>query len=274
MSFHFISKVLVFHKKDNELYNQKYLDINLNPDIEDKLDDIYYNMIKEKTDNNGHAQDNINEHLKIDFDMFYDSKNFGGINKNIITSEINISPKDKIPWFFSATNINNFKELSNEEDIMNLHEIQLKNNNIIKNFKNEITEDKLKNLGFKSLLGGNIFMKNKNIIINNGFDLLNKKREGEKYIKKLYKNNINDFEEEKMIMDNGQYNGNIYKEQNQQKKIKGAEFEQNKKSKLPSNFQNLINKKKQEPITLNVFEKYKAYKKLNSNEYKKEKIIK
>ena len=208
-------------KMSNELYNQKYLDINLNPDIEDKLDDIYYNMIKEKTDNNGHAPDNINEHLKIDFDMFFDSKNFGGINKNIITSEINISPKDKIPWFFSATNINNFKELSNEEDIMNLHEIQLKNNNIIKNFKNEITEDKLKNLGFKSLLGGNIFMKNKNIIINNGFDLLNKKREGEKYIKKLYKNNINDFEEEKMIMDNGQYNGNIYKEQNQQKKIKG-----------------------------------------------------
>ena len=241
MSFHFISKVLVFHKKDNELYNQKYLDINLNPDIEDKLDDIYYNMIKEKTDNNGHAQDNINEHLKIDFDMFYDSKNFVGINKNIITSEINISPKDKIPWFFSVTNINNFKELSNEEDIMNLHEIQLKNNisnniqkcndeqninkstnnNIINNFKNEITEDKLKNLGFKSLLGGNIFMKNKNIIINNGFDLLNKKREREKYIKKLYKNNINDIEEEKMIMDNGQYNGNIYKEQNQQKKIKG-----------------------------------------------------
>ena len=251
-------------------------------------------MIKEKTDNNGHAQDNINEHLKIDFDMFFDSKNFGGINKNIITSEINISPKDKIPWFFSATNINNFKELSNEEDIMNLHEIQLKNNisnniqkcndkqninkstnnNIIKNFKNEITEDKLKNLGFKSLLGGNIFMKNKNIIINNGFDLLNKKREGEKYIKKLYKNNINDFEEEKMIMDNGQYNGNIYKEQNQQKNIKGGgEFEQNKKSKLTPDIQNLINTKKQESITLNVFEKYKPYKKLNSNEYKKEKII-
>ena len=29
--------------------------------------------------------------------------------------------------------------------------------------------------------------------------------------------------------------------------------------------------KKKEPITLNIFEKYKAYKKLNANEYKKEK---
>jgi len=284
-------------KMSNELYNQKYLDINLNPDIEDKLDDIYYNMIKEKTDIDGYAQNNINEHLKIDFDMFFDSKNFGGINKNIISSEINISPKDKIAWFFSGTNINNFKELSNEEEIMNVHEIQLKNNianniqettdepninkttnnNIIKNIKNEITEDKLKNLGFKSLLGGNIFMKNKNNIINNGFDLLNKKREREKYIKKIYKNGINDIEEEKMIMENAKYNGNTYKGQNQQIKISAVEFEQNKKliNSLPFELQNLIVKmKKKQPITFNIFEKYKAYKKLNSNEYKKEKNIK
>ena len=34
-------------KMSNELYNQKYLDINLNPDIEDKLDDIYYDYSKE-----------------------------------------------------------------------------------------------------------------------------------------------------------------------------------------------------------------------------------
>ena len=284
-------------KMSNELYNQKYLDINLNPDIEDKLDDIYYNMIKEKTDIDDHAQNNINEHLKIDFDMFFDSKNFGGINKNIITSEINISPKDKIAWFFSGTSINNFKELSNEEEIMNVHEIQLKNNitnniekttdetninkttntNIIKNIKNEITEEKLKKLGFKSLLGGNIIMKNKNNIITNGFDLLNKKREREKYIKKIYKNGINDIEEEKMIMENGKYNGNTYKGQNQQIKISAAEFEQNKKliNSLPFELQNLIVKmKKKQPITFNIFEKYKAYKKLNSNEYKKEKNIK
>ena len=274
-------------KMSNELYNQKYLDINLNPDIEDKLDDIYYNMIKEKTDIDEYAQDNINKHLNIDFDMFLDSQNFGGISKNIITSEINISPKNKIAWFFSGTNINNFKELSNEEDIMNVHEINLKNNNITNNIqknnddeknnnnnnknqnnsknnnKNEITDEKLKHLGFKSLLGGNIFMKNKNKIINNRFDLLNQKREREKYIKKPYKNGINDFEEEK-----NKYNGNIYKE-----KI-GADFEQNKKliNSLPYELQNLIVKmKKKEPITFNIFEKYKSYKKLNSNEYKKEK---
>ena len=273
-------------KMSNELYNQKYLDINLNPDIEDKLDDIYYNMIKEKTDIDEYAQDNINKHLNIDFDMFLDSQNFGGISKNIITSEINISPKNKIAWFFSGTNINNFKELSNEEDIMNVHEINLKNNNITNNIqknndneknnnnnknqnnsknnnKNEITDEKLKHLGFKSLLGGNIFMKNKNKIINNRFDLLNQKREREKYIKKPYKNGINDFEEEK-----NKYNGNIYKE-----KI-GPDFEQNKKliNSLPYELQNLIVKmKKKEPITFNIFEKYKSYKKLNSNEYKKEK---
>ena len=282
-------------KMSNELYNQKYLDINLNPDIEDKLDDIYYNMIKEKTDIDRTAHENINEHLKIDFDMFYDNKNFGGINKNIISSEINISPKDKIAWFYSETNINNFKELSNEEDIMNVHEIQLKNNDNNNNLNNseninnnneknnhnnkiEITEDKLKNLGFKNLLGGNIIMKNKNKIVN-GFDLLNKKRERDNYIKKIYKNgNNNDIEEEKTIMENGKYNnGNIYIEQNKQKKYNGGEFEQNKKysNSLPIVIQNLMVKmKKKEPITFNIFEKYKAYKKLNSNEYKKEKTIK
>ena len=281
-------------KMSNELYNQKYLDINLNPDIEDKLDDIYYNMIKEKTDIDRTAHENINEHLKIDFDMFFDNKNFGGINKNIISSEINISPKDKIAWFYSETNINNFKELSNEEDIMNVHEIQLKNNDNNNNLNNseninnnneknnhnnkiEITEDKLKNLGFKNLLGGNIIMKNKNKIVN-GFDLLNKKRERDNYIKKIYKNGNNDIEEEKTIMENGKYNnGNIYIEQNKQIKYNGGEFEQNKKysNSLPIVIQNLMVKmKKKEPITFNIFEKYKTYKKLNSNEYKKEKTIK
>ena len=288
-------------KMSNELYNQKYLDINLNPDIEDKLDDIYYNIIKEKTDIDEFAQNNINEHLKIDFDMFFENKIFGGINKNIISSEINISPIDKIAWFYSGHNINDFKELSNEEEIMNVHEIQLKNNdnnidnnienmndnneknininqniNLIKNNKNEITEDKLKNLGFKSLLGTNIYMKSKNKIPN-GFDLLNKKRERDKFFKKMYKNGNNDIEEEKMIMEYGKYNnGNIYMEQNQQKR-NGEDFEKNKKlnNSLPVAIQNLMVKmKKKEPITLNIFEKYKAYKKLNANEYKKEKPIK
>ena len=112
-------------------------------------------------------------------------------------------------------------------------------------------------------------MKNKNKIINNGFDLLNKKREREKYIKKLYKNNINDIEKEKMIIDNGQFNGNIYKEQNQQKKILDGGFEQNKKLKLLLKVKNLIKMKKKEPITLNIFEKYKTYKKLIQMNIKK-----
>ena len=287
-------------KMSNELYNQKYLDINLNPDIEDKLDDIYYNMIKEKTDIDIKAQTNIDEHLKIDFDMFFDSQNFGGINKNIITSEINISPEDKIAWFFSGTDINNFKELSNEEDIMNVHEINLKNNianniqqnndeennnnknqtkNNVKNNKNEITDEKLKHLGIKSLLGVNNFMKNNNNKMNNKLEILNKKREREKYnnMKKNYKKGNNDIEEEKNIMENNKYNGNLFKEQNQQKKILAADIEQNKKliSSLPYELQNLIVKmSKKEPITFNIFEKYKSYKKLNSNEYKKEKNIK
>ena len=287
-------------KMSNELYNQKYLDINLNPDIEDKLDDIYYNMIKEKTDIDIKAQTNIDEHLKIDFDMFFDSQNVGGINKNIITSEINISPEDKIAWFFSGTDINNFKELSNEEDIMNVHEINLKNNianniqqnndeennnnknqtkNNVKNNKNEITDEKLKHLGIKSLLGVNNFMKNNNNKMNNKLEILNKKREREKYnnIKKNYKKGNNDIEEEKNIMENNKYNGNLYKEQNQQKKIIAADNEQNQKliSSLPYELQNLrVKMSKKEPITFNIFEKYKSYKKLNSNEYKKEKNIK
>ena len=269
------------NKMTNSSFNQKYIDINLEPEIEDKLDTIYYNMIREKTDVDKNAIDNINEHLKVDFDMFLENKNFGGINKNIISYEINICPKNKVAWFYSGTDINNFKELSNEEDIMNIHEIQLSNNNtknendstnenskeknLIQKGKNEITEEKLKNIGIKSLLGGNIYTKNK---ITNGFDLLNKKREREKYYNKYYNNGFNnDLEEEKISYENGKYNYGLIKNN-------GNESEQNKKliKSLPIEIQNLIIKmKKKEPITLNIFEKYKAYKKLNANEYKKEK---
>ena len=269
------------NKMTNSSFNQKYIDINLEPEIEDKLDTIYYNMIREKTDVDKNAIDNINEHLKVDFDMFLENKNFGGINKNIISYEINICPKNKVAWFYSGTDINNFKELSNEEDIMNIHEIQLSNNNTknendstndnskeknqIQKAKNEITEEKLKNIGIKSLLGGNIYTKNK---ITNGFDLLNKKREREKYYNKYYNNGFNnDLEEEKISYENGKYNYGLIKNN-------GNESEQNKKliKSLPIEIQNLIIKmKKKEPITLNIFEKYKAYKKLNANEYKKEK---
>ena len=265
------------NKMTNSSFNQKYVDINLEPDIEDKLDTIYYNMIREKTDVDKNAIDNINEHLKVDFDMFLENKNFGGINKNIISYEINICPKNKVAWFYSGTDINNFKELSNEEDIMNIHEIQL-NDNITKNenelpkdnnkekiqkIKNEITEDKLRNIGIKSLLGGNIYMKNK---ISNGFDLLNKKREREKYFNKFYNNGYNnDLEEEKISYENGKYNYGL---------IKNNSNDSDKKliKSLPIEIQNLIIKmKKKEPITMQIFEKYKAYKKLNANEYKKEK---
>ena len=269
------------NKMTNSSFNQKYIDINLEPEIEDKLDTIYYNMIREKTDVDKNAIDNINEHLKVDFDMFLENKNFGGINKNIISYEINICPKNKVAWFYSGTDINNFIELSNEEDIMNIHEIQLSNNNTknendstndnskeknqIQKAKNEITEEKLKNIGIKSLLGGNIYTKNK---ITNGFDLLNKKREREKYYNKYYNNGFNnDLEEEKISYENGKYNYGLIKNN-------GNESEQNKKliKSLPIEIQNLIIKmKKKEPITLNIFEKYKAYKKLNANEYKKEK---
>ena len=269
------------NKMTNSSFNQKYIDINLEPEIEDKLDTIYYNMIREKTDVDKNAIDNINEHLKVDFDMFLENKNFGGINKNIISYEINICPKNKVAWFYSGTDINNFKELSNEEDIMNIHEIQLSNNNTknendstndnnkeknqIQKGKNEITEEKLKNIGIKSLLGGNIYTKNK---ITNGFDLLNKKREREKYYNKYYNNGFNnDLEEEKISYENGKYNYGLIRNN-------GNESEQNKKliKSLPIEIQNLIIKmKKKEPITLNIFEKYKAYKKLNANEYKKEK---
>ena len=273
------------NKMTNSSYNQKYVDINLEPDIEDKLDTIYYNMIREKTDVDRNAFENINEHLKVDFDMFLENKNFGGINKNIISYEINICPKNKIAWFYSGTDINKFKELSNEEDIMNIHEIQI-NNNIntksdddstndankekekekIQKSRNEITEEKLKNVGIKSLLGSNIYTKNK---ISNGFDLLNKKREREKYFNKIYNNGFNDLEEEKINYENGKYtNPGLIKNG-------GYDNEQNKKliKSLPIEIQNLIIKmKKKEPITLNIFEKYKAYKKLNANEYKKEKL--
>jgi len=266
------------NKMTNSSFNQKYIDINLEPEIEDKLDTIYYNMIREKTDVDKNAIDNINEHLKVDFDMFLENKNFGGINKNIISYEINICPKNKIAWFYSGTDINNFKELSNEEDIMNIHEIQLSNDNTknendstndnsiekIQKTKNEITEEKLKNIGIKSLLGGNIYTKNK---ITNGYDLLNKKREREKYYNKYYNNVFNnDLEEEKISYENGKYNYGLIKNS-------GSDAEQKKLIKsLPIEIQNLIIKmKKKEPITLNIFEKYKAYKKLNANEYKKEK---
>jgi len=64
---------------------------------------------------------------------------------------------------------------------MNIHEIQLSNNNTknendstndnskeknqVQKGKNEITEEKLKNIGIKSLLGGNIYTKKIEIVI-------------------------------------------------------------------------------------------------------------
>jgi hypothetical protein len=243
-------------KMSNELYNTKYMDINMNPDIEEKLDDIYYNMIKEKSDNDKFAQDKINEHLKIDFDMFGDNKNFGGINRNFLSSEINIAPEGKMAWFYSGTKIENFKELSNEEDIMNIHEIAIKNVGGEENEENfnenenkiEITEDKLRNLGFKNMLGNNKIREK----YRGGYDFLQKRRERDNVYRDKY------------YGENGKY---FRREQN--------DLEQNKKliKTLPIEIQNLIIKmKKKEVITLNKFEKYKAYKKLNANEYKKEKI--
>ena len=99
--------------------------------------------------------------------------------------------------------------------------------------------------------------------------MLNKKREREKYFNKIYNNGFNDLEEEKINYENGKYtNPGLIKNG-------GYDNEQNKKliKSLPIEIQNLIIKmKKKEPITLNIFEKYKAYKKLNANEYKKEKL--
>ena len=46
-------------KMSNELFNQKYVDINLNPDIEEKIENILYNIIKKRTDNDEIEQNNI-----------------------------------------------------------------------------------------------------------------------------------------------------------------------------------------------------------------------
>jgi len=94
--------------------------------------------------------------------------------------------------------------------------------------------------------------------IANGYDLLNKKREREIYYNKLYNNGNDYLEEEKINYENGKYNNIGYYKNN------GNENEQNKKliQSLPIEIQNLIIKmKKKEPITLNILEKYKAYKK-------------
>ena len=45
----------------NSLHNQKYDDINVEPDIENKLDTIYYNMIRIKTDGDRKTTGNINK---------------------------------------------------------------------------------------------------------------------------------------------------------------------------------------------------------------------
>ena len=45
-------------------------------------------MIREKTDVDRNAIDNTNEHLKVDFDMLLENKNFDGINKNIISYKL------------------------------------------------------------------------------------------------------------------------------------------------------------------------------------------
>ena len=236
----------------NELFNQKYVDINLNPDIEEKIENILYNIIKKRTDNDEIEQNNIKEHLKIDFETFNPNNKTHanlGFNRNIISSEISVASEKNRAWFLSNTPINKFRELSNEENIMNIHEIFFDKKKINSMKKGEIN---LKN-GFE---------KNGNKITEDKLKNLKHKTNNKGYIK------------------SGSRNGDLGKKRerdyssSETKSAKKKNKSPNKiNSEIPIGIQNLITQLKQKlnnnNINFNIYEKYKAYKKLNSNDYKK-----
>ena len=219
-------------KMNENRYNKKYLNVNFVPEVENKLKNFYFNYIK-KIVSLDENQKNINNHCKFNAANFIDKK-FDGEIKSII----NIF-NDKSFYFLNSKNIDDFEDL---EKNTSLKEIDIKiDNSISTEDNNNITIDKLENLDFKSLFFNQPSQNNKN------------------------KKDFSEYENVDINAKNNYYKmiGNKREREKYEKKEKN----------LPIEIQNLITRMKNEPpLTHEIFEKYKNYKKFSSNEYICEKI--
>ena len=233
-------------KISNNLEQHKYININFVPQVEEKLKQFYFKFIQNKIKSEN-FKNKINNHLNINSENFI-NHNFKELNNE--KSIEKILPKGKDMFFYGGSKENDFDGLNEKGDLSSLKEINLKLENSQNNDENNITLDKLEKLDFKSLFYYQPSQKDKK---DNVFT--------------YEKINLNEVNNNKLI-------GN--------KRIRGKEkiIEKNNENKInkndndlendiPFEIKNLYMRMQKNPITIEIFEKYKIYRKLNSNEYSK-----
>ena len=234
-------------KISNNLEQHKYININFVPQIEEKLKQFYFKFIQKKIKSE-HFKNKINNHLKIN------SENFINYNFNELNNENSIEkilPKGKDMFFYGGSKENDFDGLNEKGDLSSLKEINLKLENSQNTDENNITLDKLEKLDFKSLFYYQPSQKDKkddvfsyekinlNEINNNNKLIGNKRIRGKE--KDFGKNNENKINKNDNDLEND----------------------------IPFEIKNLYMRMQKNPINIEIFEKYKIYRKLNSNEYSK-----
>ena len=234
-------------KISNNLEQHKYININFVPQVEEKLKQFYFKFIQNKIKSEN-FKNKINNHLNINSENFINN-NFKELNNE--KSIEKILPKGKDMFFYGGNKENDFDGLNEKGDLSSLKEINLKLENSQNNDENNITLDKLEKLDFKSLFyyqpsqkdkKDNVFTYEKINLneVNNNKLIGNKRIRGkEKIIEKNNENKINKNDNNDLEND------------------------------IPFEIKNLYMRMQKNPINIEIFEKYKIYRKLNSNEYSK-----
>lgn len=240
-------------KMSNEIANAKYKNVNFEPKIEQKMKIFYYNYLKskiEKDDNNN----NILHHLSLNAENFIKNKynpdrNYGSVMK--------ILPKGKTFCFLNSKNEDDYANLKKNEDSESFTIKEIEIEDIDDQFKQDkkdalndnITIENLHKLDVKSLFYQQPSQKEKENKDFSHYELVDLKQ----------------FRDDKLIG-------------SKRERVNDTLFNANSEEredleKMPVSIQNLIKKmENQPPLNVNIFEKYKNYKKFNSNEYTKDKI--
>ena len=233
-------------KISNNLDDHNYININFVPEVEEKLKEFYFKFIQKKLNEN-ETKKKINNHLKINAENFINHK-FNLFNNQSVEK---ILPKGKDMIFYGGSKENDYDGLSEIGDLSSLKEINLKLENPQNDDNNNITLDKLEKLDFKSLFYSQPSQREKK---ENFFSYEN-----------VNINNINDNNNNINILNNNKkFVGN-----KRERDINVVKNEKELEKDIPFEIKNLFMRMKKNPINIDIFEKYKNFKKFNSNEYSK-----
>ena len=153
--------------------------------------------------------------------------------------------------FYGGSKENDYDGLSEIGDLSSLKEINLKLENPQNDDNNNITLDKLEKLDFKSLFYSQPSQREKK---ENFFSYEN-----------VNINNINDNNNNINVLNNNKkFVGN-----KRERDINVVKNEKELEKDIPFEIKNLFMRMQKNPINIDIFEKYKNFKKFNSNEYSK-----